>query len=78
MASKMNADDLICHALPFEKINDAFALKEKGKSIRSVEVSGLRAFSLEFIPSKFFIAGENKPPWTGRGPSRADSSHAFI
>ena len=78
MARKMNADDLICHVLPLEKINDAFALMEKGKSIRSVEVSWLWAFSLEFMPSKFFTAGENKPPRTGRGPSRAASSHAFI
>ena len=33
---KINIDDLITHTLPLEKINDAFDLMHRGKSIRSV------------------------------------------
>ncbi|MBA3660324.1 MAG: S-(hydroxymethyl)glutathione dehydrogenase/class III alcohol dehydrogenase [Gammaproteobacteria bacterium] len=36
MEGKVNIDDLITHVMPLEKINDAFDLMEKGKSIRSV------------------------------------------
>ncbi len=36
MDGKLNIDDLITHTMPLEKINDAFDLMHKGKSIRSV------------------------------------------
>jgi S-(hydroxymethyl)glutathione dehydrogenase/alcohol dehydrogenase len=36
MDGKINIDDLITHAMPLEKINDAFDLMHAGKSIRSV------------------------------------------
>ncbi|MBI1365158.1 MAG: S-(hydroxymethyl)glutathione dehydrogenase/class III alcohol dehydrogenase [Alphaproteobacteria bacterium] len=36
MSGKLNIDDLITHKMPLEKINDAFDLMHKGKSIRSV------------------------------------------
>lgn len=36
MDGKINIDDLITHVMPVEKINDAFELMHKGKSIRSV------------------------------------------
>jgi S-(hydroxymethyl)glutathione dehydrogenase/alcohol dehydrogenase len=38
MEGKINIDDLITHAMPLEKINDAFDLMHEGKSIRSVVV----------------------------------------
>ena len=36
MSGKINIDDLITHAMPLEKINDAFDLMHRGESIRSV------------------------------------------
>ena len=33
---KLDIDSLITHAMPLEKINDAFDLMHEGKSIRSV------------------------------------------
>jgi S-(hydroxymethyl)glutathione dehydrogenase/alcohol dehydrogenase len=36
MEGRINIDDLITHVMPLEKINDAFHLMHKGKSIRSV------------------------------------------
>jgi S-(hydroxymethyl)glutathione dehydrogenase/alcohol dehydrogenase len=36
MEGRINIDDLITHALPLEKINDAFELMHKGESIRTV------------------------------------------
>ena len=36
MEGRINIDDLITHTMPLEKINDAFALMDEGKSIRSV------------------------------------------
>ena len=38
MDKKINIDDLITHVLPFEQINEGFALMRRGKSIRSVVV----------------------------------------
>lgn len=38
MEGKINIDDLITHTMPLEKINDAFDLMHRGKSIRSVVV----------------------------------------
>ena len=38
MEGKINIDDLITHVLPFEQINEGFALMERGESIRSVVV----------------------------------------
>ena len=38
MDRKINIDDLITHTLPLERINDGFALMERGESIRSVVV----------------------------------------
>jgi S-(hydroxymethyl)glutathione dehydrogenase/alcohol dehydrogenase len=38
MEGRINIDDLITHRLPLERINDGFALMEKGESIRSVVV----------------------------------------
>ena len=38
MDGKINIDDLITHRLPLERINEGFALMERGKSIRSVVV----------------------------------------
>jgi S-(hydroxymethyl)glutathione dehydrogenase / alcohol dehydrogenase len=38
MDKKINIDDLITHVLPFEQINDGFALMRRGESIRSVVV----------------------------------------
>jgi S-(hydroxymethyl)glutathione dehydrogenase/alcohol dehydrogenase len=36
MEGKINIDDLITHAVPMERINDAFDLMHEGKSIRTV------------------------------------------
>ncbi len=36
MDGKINIDDLITHTMPLERINEAFDLMHKGKSIRSV------------------------------------------
>ena len=36
MDGRIRIDDLITHTLPFERINDAFDLMERGESIRSV------------------------------------------
>ncbi len=36
MEGKINIDDLITHVLPFERINEGFALMRSGESIRSV------------------------------------------
>jgi S-(hydroxymethyl)glutathione dehydrogenase / alcohol dehydrogenase len=36
MEGRINIDDLITHTMPLERINDAFDLMHKGKSIRSV------------------------------------------
>src|ERR1700678_2592012 len=36
MDKKINIDDLITHVLPFEQINEGFALMRRGESIRSV------------------------------------------
>ena len=36
MDGKINIDDLITHVMPIDRINDAFDLMHKGKSIRSV------------------------------------------
>jgi S-(hydroxymethyl)glutathione dehydrogenase / alcohol dehydrogenase len=36
MEGKINIDDLITHTMPLDRINDAFDLMHKGKSIRSV------------------------------------------
>ena len=36
MEGRINIDDLITHAMPLDKINDAFHLMHEGKSIRSV------------------------------------------
>jgi S-(hydroxymethyl)glutathione dehydrogenase/alcohol dehydrogenase len=33
---RINIDDLITHALPFERINEGFDLMRRGESIRSV------------------------------------------
>jgi S-(hydroxymethyl)glutathione dehydrogenase/alcohol dehydrogenase len=38
MDKKINIDDLITHVLPFEQINEGFALMRRGESIRSVVV----------------------------------------
>ena len=38
MEGKIDIDDLITHRLPLERINDGFALMERGESIRSVVV----------------------------------------
>ena len=38
MEKKINIDDLITHAMPLERINDAFDLMHAGESIRSVVV----------------------------------------
>jgi S-(hydroxymethyl)glutathione dehydrogenase / alcohol dehydrogenase len=38
MEGKINIDDLITHTMPLERINDGFALMERGESIRSVVV----------------------------------------
>lgn len=40
MEGKINIDDLITHVMPLEKINEAFTLMKKGKSIRSVVTFG--------------------------------------
>jgi len=36
MEKKINIDELITHRLPLERINDGFALMERGESIRTV------------------------------------------
>jgi len=36
MDGKLRIDELITHTMPLEKINDGFALMERGESIRSV------------------------------------------
>lgn len=38
MEGKITIDDLITHAMPLDRINDAFNLMEKGEPIRSVVV----------------------------------------
>src|SRR5579871_4224601 len=38
MDKRINIDDLITHVLPFEQINEGFALMRRGESIRSVVV----------------------------------------
>ena len=38
MEKKINIDDLITHTMPLDRINDAFDLMHRGKSIRSVVV----------------------------------------
>jgi S-(hydroxymethyl)glutathione dehydrogenase / alcohol dehydrogenase len=38
MEKKINIDDLITHTMPLERINEAFDLMHKGKSIRSVVI----------------------------------------
>ena len=36
MSGKIDIDSMVTHTMPLEKINDAFELMHKGKSIRSV------------------------------------------
>jgi S-(hydroxymethyl)glutathione dehydrogenase/alcohol dehydrogenase len=36
MDGRINIDDMVTHELPFERINEAFELMERGESIRSV------------------------------------------
>lgn len=36
MAKKIKVDEFVTHTLPFDKINEAFDLLHKGKSIRTV------------------------------------------
>jgi S-(hydroxymethyl)glutathione dehydrogenase/alcohol dehydrogenase len=36
MDGKLRIDELITHTMPLERINDGFALMERGESIRSV------------------------------------------
>ena len=38
MDGKIHIDELITHRLPLERINEGFALMERGESIRSVVV----------------------------------------
>jgi S-(hydroxymethyl)glutathione dehydrogenase / alcohol dehydrogenase len=38
MEGKIRIDPLITHVLPLERINEGFALMERGESIRSVVV----------------------------------------
>jgi S-(hydroxymethyl)glutathione dehydrogenase/alcohol dehydrogenase len=38
LEKKINIDDLITHTLPLERINEGFALMERGESIRSVVI----------------------------------------